>query len=126
MKYVKLFESFSDFYEEISMSSFLELYKERIIFSSSEIDIISKISEINGMKFKRPIPMNSSDGLLMKSTSVRDDSCSITDICIYKLPDEWFIVRLVIDRQYVNGPYIYPWYKCDQIEGLQKLLSDLL
>jgi hypothetical protein len=43
------------------------------------------------------------------------------EFAIMILPDEWYLVRLV--DKFTNG---YVYYRCDQFEGLKKLLSYII
>jgi len=109
MKYLKIFESFnkeSKFYWKISSSEFRE-NTEIFEFTDSEIKSIKSICD------KRSTEMDLSGG------SINLDSDTGLGTRIDKEDDEYFAVAYNIYRT-------PEYYKADQLEGLIKLLEDIL
>ncbi len=44
---------------------------------------------------------------------------------IEPLADEWFLIHAVLSNGYAS-PTTNGWYKCDQLEGVKKLLMDII
>ncbi len=102
MKYLKkIFEDNNEFYLEIDSNEYYKLLKNFEPFSSLEINrillLFPKIKKCN-------------NGTLIK---IEYDNI----INIYKLDDEYYLVKFI--KQNTNH------YKCDQLEGLMKLLTYL-
>lgn len=109
MRYLRIYEDFGDdYYEEISKNEYYNAYDETTDFTDDEISIISKFCK----KIEFGVIV---DGY--NSTQDRMALYYLTEvyISIYRLVDEWFIVRK--DEKY---------YKADQIDGLIRLLNDII
>ena len=101
---IKLFEEYNEYYSIINCNEFNQ--SDFITFSDDEFKILKDtygevVCLITGKLLK--IFLNDNKFLL-----------------INKLPDEWYICRNYL------GHFIYKYYKCDQFEGLIKLLEDIL
>jgi len=129
LKHYTLLENKNEFYEEVDLSTFLnsllddsdrirfddKLYKK--ILSLFTKDLMDRIPTSNGI-YKRP--------LLQKDVSLSLNKYCISVTNLYNgidisiSDDEWYYVML---RGEVIG-YETKYYKCDQYEGLVKLLKD--
>ena len=106
---IKLFEEYNEYYHEITQKEFNN--GEEINFTRKEIQYLTKL-------YKNIKTSDYASKLLDNFLILRKDNLVIN---IYKLPDEWYIVGVI--------PNIFPhkpiYYKCDQMEGLVKLLDGL-
>lgn len=113
MKHLKLFEGYSDkFYSEITEGEFYDLsnfISSENSFISLENKYISKLIKF-GFRVEKGGFICSDDVKWM----FKDN------ICIYQLEDDYFIVSI---SEHINNPHI-KYYKCDQFDGLIKLLKD--
>lgn len=111
MKHLKLFEGYLDnYYSEITEDEY-HSYSNISNFVSMEQKYIDKLSKLN-FKIDKVGMFKISDN---------------TDIHIYPLEDEYFLVAaafLVATAVKGSKKYKYCYYKCDQFEGLMKLLKD--
>jgi hypothetical protein len=122
MKHIKtwhsmnvLFEGFNtdEYYTNIDIATYDELVSNTIDMSDRDIEIITKNLKYEWRQDKAlliyPDPNNKSVWVL-----------------IIELEDDWFLVDFNLTyRVGVNwGPFNRTLYKCDQIEGLLKLLKD--
>jgi hypothetical protein len=142
MKYLKIFEGFGDdYYTEISVDDFYNMLKGEISPSSQLENIrLDYFERLKGYKTDMNIRLGWSS--CISSTARADDSHGIRIILIksslghyfdiYGFSDEWFLVYFV-DWSLVNVPQKLRaathcarvlCYKCDQFDGLVKLLSD--
>ena len=115
MKYLKIFESFnkeSKFYWKISSSEFGE-NTEIFEFTDSEIKSIKSICD------KRSTEMDLSGGSINLDSATGFRNLYNIKTRIDKEDDEYFAVAYNIDRT-------PEYYKADQMEGLIKLLEDIL
>jgi hypothetical protein len=110
-----LFEGFNtdEYYTNIDIATYDELVSNTIDMSDRDIEIITKNLKYEWRQDKAlliyPDPNNKSVWVL-----------------IIELEDDWFLVDFNLTyRVGVNwGPFNRTLYKCDQIEGLLKLLKD--
>ena len=138
MKYIKPFnEKLSDFWETISYKEYTNLSDTGTIkLDKNEIDMlldfVSKDSKNRSLKivlttminnvnfdFNRYMSLGLNDNirepLLIETKSItKTNGISYKSFFIKKCRDDWFVVQLV-------GLF----FKCDQIEGLLKLLNDI-
>lgn len=140
MKYLKLFENF-DYYTRISISEFddeifdkwldIKGEDEVLAFNEKEIEFIKNFCELNNLKFFIKYRQALSDKVVNKIwgnnyrskdivqmkinlhlTSQKD----VGPIVVYKKSDEWYYAQI----------YGKDCYKCDQMEGLRKLIEDTI
>jgi len=147
MNYLKTFENYKDYYTIISESEYKSIYS-----ISTPIDISDKIKDIIEKKNHKGetdiIFKNKQNGFPFRDTPRRielhnklkisgpmpvgEENLSLErliDMEIHELPDEWFIVnckKQYRPKSYWNSPKTnITCYKCDQLEGLLRLLQDL-
>ena len=129
MKYLKLFnesDSSDDYYEEVSLSDYEKWRKVRIPQS-----LVRKIESrlIWGYGCRRMAPTYlqiGSNKAIMKSTQKDYTTLNFkTTYMIRMSGDEWYWVD--VDNSLVKKKYVdsHVYYRCDQEEGLMRLLSDL-
>jgi len=122
MKYLKLFEGYLDeYYQKINRVDF-DVYQwgednslnNRVDFDRKIMTNIGSLLN-NGFKFDR----------LYIGSNVMTITGNRESILIIQLEDEWFLVRQQVE-DIMSGPYneSYNYYRCDQVEGLKKLLKD--
>ncbi len=106
MKYLKKFESIStnQYYYNISATDFLE-YQEKgcVTISKSAVDIIRRYGIKGDLK---------SIGGCAPYFDIENKN---NILYVIEIPDEYFIIRM---RAFI-------FYKCDQLEGLEKCLKDV-
>jgi len=122
MKWIKLFEGYLDeYYQKINRVDF-DVYQwgednslnNRVDFDRKIMTNIGSLLN-NGFKFDR----------LYIGSNVMTITGNRESILIIQLEDEWFLVRQQVE-DIMSGPYneSYNYYRCDQVEGLKKLLKD--
>ena len=107
---IKLFEEYNEYYREINYDEYVKYSNNILPFNKDEIERLKKVFDNYSSIFVyRFIYTN-------KSIIGFDiDMCFSSKFgYIYKLPDEWYFC-------YLDGKN----YKCDQMEGLIKLIEDL-
>lgn len=140
---IKKFENFNSYYKQISSEEFEELRKSSIPIETKVKKIIEDSSKYKTYFILRTI----SDGYPFRNIPRRLDIeveipisgempisqshlklSKLHRIEIISLPDEWFIVSDFIhyvNKKFWNAPKDNTYYyKCDQIDGLLKLLED--
>lgn len=120
MKYLQIYENFDnvEYYEEISIYTFIDLRNKSLDIDEAEFDKIkSVIGEFNPENLKIKIWPD-----FAKEQGVKKDVCvqfyipnKGTWCYIHILSDEYYIIHITNKEGY---------YKCDQLEGLEKLLKD--
>jgi hypothetical protein len=114
---IKLFESFNteDYYQEISFSEYM--YNLRMRITISDILHNNFLSLFDMSKWREIGHYHHNDELnsVMITNPIEE-----TDICIGVLDDDWYLVRLVLYQSNDSDTY----WKCDQMDGLKKLLKD--
>ena len=113
MKYQKIFESFNDiYYEEITWPVFYEGYS-----AVGEPFLESEVEKLKSFRTDKTSVMHHDNW-------PREDyiriSAPLTDAYIYKCLDDYFYVELHNEKKSKQ------LYKCDQFDGLIKLLNDVL
>jgi hypothetical protein len=140
MKWLKLFEGFEtdDYYKEVSEDEYDELATSHVNFTTYEKEEIKKYFHQVSREFTIYVK-NLETGEIYKDTIAKTQGDpGLVEVeeryiipkeyflisynhkvrmAISKIDDEWFMVLL-----YEKGRY----YKCDQIEGLKKLIEDIL
>lgn len=140
---IRKFENFSIYYKQISCAEFEELRKSPIPIETKIKKIIEDKSKYKTYFILRTI----SDGYPLRNITRRLDMeveipisgempinqshlklSKLHKIQIVSLPDEWFIVSDFIhyfNRKFWSAPKDDTYYyKCDQIDGLLKLLEN--
>ena len=120
MKYLQIYENFdnAEYYEEISIYTYIDLRNKSLDIDEVEFDKINSVlSEFNPNALK----INTWPDFV-KDPNIKRDVCvqfyipnKGTWVYIYILSDEYYIIHITNKEGY---------YKCDQIEGLEKLLND--
>jgi hypothetical protein len=125
---IKLFESFTtdDYYKKLNYEEYQELYNfydNKEAFNKNEVNFFNNLT---GDKIRIDFWRKQK-----KHTSVRTSSFDDSDevaLCILnkyiyvnltKLKDNYYIVNF-----YAGGRYTSEYYRCDQFDGLLKLLKD--
>ena len=123
MKYLKIFETFGDYYSEISSHGYAD-----------RGDNVEEISENEFFKIKNKIK---SKGTLLFSIIMDKDFKSMCKVKIdeeddflyryfilTKMSDEWYYIFL---RESPRGGEVRnKYYKADQLEGLEKFIDEVL
>ena len=104
---IKLFEEYNEYYKEITYDEYSSYFDVVLFLTRDEIKRLGKV-------FKDHSVVYDSHKRVFKRSFV-PDGVPTTVGYIDKLPDEWYLVY-----------YRYKHYKCDQMEGLIKLLEDKL
>ena len=124
MKHIKLFEGFNndDYYQEIDYDDWWDNREIRIEMSSRTIEVIS------GILMFWDIDVDDNKDMI----SAYNQNVSIKnydyEIKVYEVDDEYFYVQ--VTRSYPGSTPAgstfkqLSWYKCDQFDGLKKLLKD--
>lgn len=117
MKHLKLFEDLSDderLWHHISHHQYL-YYLDNIIHIDDEVDKI-KSTILNQNSNYRIIKTNA-----YIKASIKYNNYTETQLKIYLLPDEWYIVSVVkeINTYLCNTLY----YKCDTLEGFKDFMK---
>ena len=117
---IKIFEEYNQYYTEIDVIEFLDMIGMQLpnvdaeeetkystlAFTDYEINILSRIKDID--------ISNNNNTLYANISFIYYKNTNPYRVCIYKLPDEWFLIRNSIK-----------YYKCDQMEGLIKCINNL-
>jgi hypothetical protein len=133
MKYLRLFEGFSDeYYVKIDNEEYWDNVDRRVEMSSNDISLLTKLFSVS-----TGVGIGSTNGLnrrLLAVTNImyvnkrRKVSGLLYDYSmkIYKVDDEYFYVNIISHQP------ILPWsdfemeysYKCDQTDGLVEFLKN--
>ena len=132
MKYLKMFESFGEYYSEISSHGY-----------STRGDNVEEMTENDFFKIKyemkskgwKVFSYQDTDGKQIAPTKDFKNICKI----IFDKEDEFFYRKLILTKMSDEWYYIFlrenPWggndvkntyYKADQIEGLEKFIDEVL
>jgi hypothetical protein len=108
---IKLFEEYSELYTEVDRNIFWDNYENVVTITDKEISKIRKL-----------IPKCTMEGRDMLHINLYYAQ-KRADFYFYKNDDDWWWVNIdtitVIER-------VVKYYKCDQLEGFLKLLTDLI
>jgi hypothetical protein len=129
MKWLKLFEGFEtdDYYakiEDISVFHDPKFFDQVVDFN----DILKVKSMVNMDVDSKICNYLASGGTLIRYLYIECPGDDFVDYFIYKFDDDWYYVQVV--KHYLDidsGEMEFEgeeWYKCDQLEGLIKLLKD--
>ena len=140
MKYIKLFESHNDYYIKIGLQEFEQTIFDQWLdikgsddvleFDGKEIEYLKRICKSHNGEFSTrhrqslsycELSFGQNDIVQIK---IIDESDTIDRDCpinIYKIVDEWYVVEAM-----GGGPDNGIWYKCDQLDGVKKLIEKIL
>ena len=113
---IKLFEDYKDkneYYQRISFQEYDESY-HLIPFNGDELKILEKL-------FKGHSYNDVKIGINVDILPISKGSIHAY-IYMFKLPDEWYIVRI----KFMDADEVKSYYKCDQFDGLLKCIKDKL
>jgi hypothetical protein len=118
MKHIRLFEGFNkdEYYQEIHEDTIPHLLKSSggyTTFSKRDLNILC---DDYGFNYTR---WGDGSERIYKQSKKMGRKNSFT-IYIYQLPDEYFILNVY----YGGYPIEKSFYKCDQVDGVIKLLED--
>ena len=129
MMYVKLFEGFDndDYYMELNDSDFYNLKgAESFNCVSLSKEIRKKLrllKYIPGYYLSVLAPDSNYTGFITIRQYANEIKYPLILMMICEIKDEWYLVRE--DRQNKKGGmYIHRYWKCDQVEGVIRLLED--
>ena len=105
---IKLFEEYNEYYTETSRREFCDA--TILEFTPEEIKYLSQLYKTINFFYR--------ESIYRKNKWPKDDII----ISIYKLKDEWYILSVEPET---HQSYSAKYYKCDQMEGLVKLLDIL-
>lgn len=118
MRYIKKFNEVDkdDFYTKISLSSYDKLLNDKIPISKQSIYYIKGFFN-KGWIVNIYFDKRENKYLIVNNEDIK--------IIIYELPDEYFLIDIIIINN--NKPAIKSLaiYKCDQLDGVKELLKDL-
>jgi hypothetical protein len=119
---IKLFEMFKtdDFYHEIENGEWLRSHDKRIVITNN---VNLKIKNLFDDKFRYEISHSYKRGSfirVMDEESIHSEVYELDTVRIFVDNDDWFYVMIS-----KRGSNVITYYKCDQFEGLKKLLKDL-
>lgn len=128
MKYLKVFESFGDYYFEINSDEYN--HPKGDVESMSENDFYKIEYKIKSKGWETYRAKNT----ILKYTEDFENVCEITFIQEYvefynhlvitKMSDEYYYILLMTPRTYDNVKFKY--YQAYQIEGLEKFIDEVL
>jgi hypothetical protein len=128
MKYLKCFESYdklpnSEFYHQISQSEFeFEETKSYAEWSDSELNIISKlVGKPDDKSEEENLHKGHQSFQSIKAFTFNSKHIKF----ITKLKDEWFMVMVDSGIKGTRRANRMDYYKCDQFDGLVKLIEDI-
>ncbi len=128
MKYIKIFETFGDYYSEISSDDYAHPKGNIDAMSENEFLKIKNKIESKGWE-----TYNFKDTML-KYTENFENVCEITfiqedvefynQLVITKMSDEFYYILLMTPRAHDDIKFKY--YQADQLEGLEKFIDEVL
>lgn len=127
MKYLKKFNESKDYYEEIPEDYFWKcldmnvstLQPDIVPFTNREIEIIKSICDETNTKLKAPKEIDLDNEVYELTLN---SNVSVVGLSrIYKIKDEYFLFGFNVDRESSST-----FYKADQIDGLLKLIEEVL
>jgi hypothetical protein len=128
MKYLKIFETFGEYYSEISSDDYespkgdIEAMSENE-FLKIEYKIKSKGWET--YRFKDTMLKYTEDFKnVCEITFIQEDVEFYNHLVITKMSDEFYYILLMIPRTHNDIKFKY--YKADQLEGLEKFIDEVL
>ena len=140
MRYIKLFENYSTYYTRISYDDFRDIIRIKYDVGIDDLELnhikdllpgcIIKSTNMYSHKFSKMI----SPIVTINYTEEADDGEKSLQYVIYKLKDEWYGANFSHNNYknvVVKGKSArimktikHGSYKCDQLEGLIKLIED--
>jgi hypothetical protein len=118
----------NDYYQEISNEESRDLWSDNDkheAFTTDEMDRISEvISESNSRAYASFVNPHMIEGRF-KNQIDRFISVNLSvDLAVIKLEDEWYVANVRGGEKFPTLGY-YPYYKCDQFEGLIEFIKDI-
>ncbi len=128
MRYIKEYNH--EFYYEINSSDFSNEEENRREFSQKEKDIISNSLGVKIIDYEPKDEINNLVEFNMEiiiRSKVDPEIKKIVDaaIDVYSFIDEWYFVKIYLPSNTFHSTMRIQCYKCDQMEGLLKLLKDI-
>ncbi len=139
MKHIKLYEELNTYYQSITKEEWFQYFSyritgetakktdQRINFDEIDRKILKEIDKHNDYSFL-PVIDCRPKGLYSENTSIEFDISTIeskvTGI-IFKLKDEWFLIKISTKDLLEFSSEKHYYYKCDQIEGLIYFLKTI-
>ena len=129
MRYIKLYEEINEYYYKISESEADKILNDMINISltDNQLEILQDIIDDNNLKINTIQVVNNyydmkNINILLINTVGNQQNFDY--IKIFGLNDEWFVVKIILTLEFLVEDTRY--YKCDQFEGLIKLLKDTI
>jgi|694.fasta_scaffold125472_3 hypothetical protein len=142
MRFLKIFEEFSEMYEPISVSEFSSKDKQKIPFGPNELNQVVDLIEDKGYKLtyredsETHTAWDDKDVVLLRFEKIMDNSrksfygtpIPATKRCrviVYKIEDDYFPIclrELEMNHRLIDESF----YKCDQFEGLVNFINEKL
>jgi hypothetical protein len=130
---IKLFEEYNQWYTEITFNQYMQVInnideegfpaefpKDRETFNDVEIHQIEKfISDYKNYQFEYSLNPGIGKYIKIDLDYKYSQTGSFLSVSINKIEDEWYYIR-------VSGFKLSLWFKCDQFDGVIKLLDDNL
>jgi hypothetical protein len=128
MKYLKMFESFEEYYSEINYHDYSSPEDKESMSESDFLEIKYKIKS-KGWKTYSFLDSNSKNTKNFKNVCRiifdKEDGDFYKKLIITKMGDEWYYIHLKEDP-WVDQDVNYKYYKADQLEGLEKFIDEVL
>ena len=129
MKYLKVFESFGDYYSEISSHGYATRGDDVEVMTENDFFKIKYEMKSKGWKvfsYQDTMGRNTEDFKnICKITFDREDVKYYRKLILTKMSDEWYYI-FFRENPWGGNDVKNTYYKADQIEGLLKLLEDIL
>ena len=128
MKYLKMFESFGDYYTEITSHGYATRGDNLEEMSENDFFKIKYEMKSKGWKvfsYQDTMGRNTEDFKnICKITFDKEDDKFYRKLILTKMSDEWYYIFLweILGGGLVKDKY----YKADQIEGLEKFIDEVL
>ena len=129
MKYLKIFESFGDYYFEINSSDYSSPKGDIEAMSENEFLEIKYKIKYKGWKsysFKDTMLKNTEDFKnVCEITFDKEDVKFYKKVIITKMSDDWYYIFLR-ENPWGGNDVKNKYYKADQLEGLEKFIDEVL
>ena len=129
MKYLKMFESFGDYYSEISSHGYATRGDDVEVMTENDFFKIKYEMKSKGWKvfsYQDTMGRNTEDFKnICKIIFDKEDEFFYRKVIITKMSDEWYYIFLR-ENPWGGNDVKNTYYKADQMEGLIKLLKDIL
>ena len=129
MKYLKIFETFGDYYSEISSHGYLTRGDNVEAMSENEFLEIKYKIKYKGWKvfsFTDTMDRNTGDfENVCKIIFDKEDVKFYRKVILTKMSDEWYYIFLR-ENPWGGNDVKNKYYKADQLEGLEKFIDEVL